>query len=68
MSQLRHIYVGRAHKREPVVLFIAGAHIRICTDDGLPIRELVMDPNRIYQRMTPPRLVANQLGQRSTQT
>jgi hypothetical protein len=68
LSQLRHIYVGRAHKRQPVVLFIAGAHIRLCTDDGVPIRELVLDPNRIYQRMTPPRLVAHQLGQRSTQT
>jgi len=68
LSQLRHIYVGRAHKRQPVVLFIAGAHIRVCTDDGVPLRELVLDPNRIYQRMTPPRLVAHQLGQRSTQT
>lgn len=68
LSQLRHIYVGRKHKRQPVVLFIAGAHIRICTDDGLPIRELVLDPDQIYQRMTPLRLVANQLGQRSTQT
>jgi hypothetical protein len=49
------MYVARAHKRQPVILFIAGAHIRVCTDDGVPIRELVLDPNRIYQRMTAPR-------------
>lgn len=66
LSQLRHIYVGRAYKRQPVLLFIAGAHVRICSDDGLPIRELILDPNRLYQRMKQPRLVAAQLGQRST--
>jgi transposase InsO family protein len=68
LSQLRHIYVGRGRKGQAVILLIAGANVRICAEDGTPIRELVLDPNRDYQPMTRPRLVANQLGQRSTIT
>jgi transposase InsO family protein len=61
LSQLRHIYVGRAHSRHSVILFIAGPNVRICTDDGTLLRELVLDPARKYQPLTTPRLVANQL-------
>jgi hypothetical protein len=68
LRQLRHIYVGRAYRRTSVILFIAGAHVRICTEDGTPLRELVLDPDRKYQPLTTPRLVANQLRQRSTVT
>lgn len=67
-SQLRHIYVGRAHSRSPVLLFVAGANVRICSQDGTLLRELVLDPNRKYQPLTAPTLVANQLRQRSAIT
>jgi transposase InsO family protein len=66
LSQLRHIHVGRAHSRTSVLLFIAGPYVRICTDDGIVLRELVLDPSRKYQPSTSPKVVASQLRQRST--
>lgn len=68
LSQLRHIYVGRAHSRSSVLLFVAGPNVRVCTDDGTLLRELVLDPDRKYQPLTTPKLVANQLRQRSAIT
>lgn len=49
LSRLRHIYVGRAHKRERIRLLIAGAHVRIVREDGQLLRELTLDPSRGYQ-------------------
>ena len=54
--------MGRAHSRSSVILFIAGPKVRICTDDGTLLRELVLDPHRKYQPLATPRLVANQLS------
>ncbi|MEK6226130.1 MAG: IS481 family transposase [Chloroflexota bacterium] len=48
LSQLRHIYVGRAHKGERIRLLIAGANVRIVRDDGQLLRELTLDPSRRY--------------------
>jgi hypothetical protein len=54
LSQLRHIYVGRAHKDATVRLLIAGANVRIVRDEGQLLRELTLDPSRDYQaRRTP---------------
>jgi hypothetical protein len=47
-SQLRRIYVGRAHKGETIRLLIAGANVRIVREDGQLLRELTLDPSRRY--------------------
>ena len=47
-SQLRHIYVGRAHKGATIRLLIAEPNVRIVRDDGQLLRELTLDPNRRY--------------------
>jgi transposase InsO family protein len=48
LSQLRHIYVGRAHKGATIRLLIAGANVRIVRHDGVLLRELTLDPERLY--------------------
>jgi transposase InsO family protein len=48
LSQLRHIYIGRAHKGATIRLLIAGSNVRIVRDDGQLLRELSLDPNRRY--------------------
>ena len=50
-SKLRHIPVGRAHMHQPVRLLIAGANVRVVREDGLLLRELVIDPRFDYQRL-----------------
>jgi len=47
-SQLRHIYIGRAHKGETIRLLIAEPNVRIVRDDGRLLRELTLDPGRRY--------------------
>ncbi len=49
LGRLRHIPVGVAHKNRKVRLLVAGADVRIITDDGELIRALTLDPNRNYQ-------------------
>jgi len=48
-SKLRHIPVGSAHKHQAVRLLIAGANVRIVREDGLLLRELMIDPRCDYQ-------------------
>lgn len=48
LSVLRHIYIGRAHRGETIRLLIAGAHVRIVRADGRLLRELTLDPDRLY--------------------
>ena len=48
LSELRHIYVGRAHKGATIRLLIAGPNVRIVRDDGQLLRELTLDPSRRY--------------------
>lgn len=48
-NQLLHIGVGRAHKGQVVRLFVADLEVRVVRDDGLLIRDLVLDPSRNYQ-------------------
>jgi hypothetical protein len=48
-SKLYKIGVGRAWKHTPVRLYIADRHVRIHTHDGQLLRQLTIDPTRIYQ-------------------
>jgi transposase InsO family protein len=47
-SQLRHIYIGRAHKGETIRMLIAEPNVRIIREDGQLLRELTLDPSRRY--------------------
>ena len=49
LSQLRHIYVGTAHKRQTVRLLVAGDRVRVVREDGQLLRELTLDTSRDYQ-------------------
>jgi hypothetical protein len=49
-SRLRHIGIGRAHKGERVLLLIADADVRVVSEDGELIRQLLIDPSCDYQR------------------
>jgi transposase InsO family protein len=49
LGRLRHIPVGVAHKNRKVRLFVAGADVRVVTEDGELIRALTLDPMRSYQ-------------------
>ena len=49
-SRLHHIGLGRRHAGRRVVLLVADLQIRVLTEDGEFLRELVLDPSRDYQR------------------
>ncbi len=51
LGRLRHLYVSYRHKRCPVTLLVAGAHLRVVAEDGSILRELTLDPSRDYQRV-----------------
>ena len=48
-SRLHHIGLGRRHAGTRVLLLVAGLDVRIVTEDGELLRELVLDPTRDYQ-------------------
>jgi hypothetical protein len=50
-SRLRHIGLGARH-RGRIVLFVADRDVRIVTEDGELLRQLVLDPTRDYQRQS----------------
>jgi hypothetical protein len=52
MSRLYKIGLGRAHKGRQVKLLIADQSIRVIDLEGQLIRELTLDPDRIYQPLT----------------
>ncbi len=66
LTRLYHIGVGRAFKRQPVHLLVAGRHIRIIHEDGSLIRELTLDPTRNYQPLRSPKVVHDVVRQVST--
>ena len=41
-------YVGRAHKGETIRLLVAEPNVRVVRDDGVLLRELTLDPERLY--------------------
>ena len=49
LGRLRHIPVGVAHKNRKVRLLVAGADVRVVTEEGELIRALTLDPTRSYQ-------------------
>ena len=48
-SRLHHIGVGRRHAGQHVRLLVHELHVRVITEDGELLRELVLDPSRDYQ-------------------
>jgi hypothetical protein len=48
-SRLYKIGLGRAHKGRAIKLLIADLNIRVISADGELIRELTLDPSRVYQ-------------------
>jgi len=51
-SRLHHIGLGRRHRGTPIVLFVADRDVRIVTEDGELLRQLVLNPLRDYQRQS----------------
>ncbi len=51
-SRLRHIGLGARHRGKAIVLFVADREVRIVTEDGQLLRQLVLDPTRDYQRQS----------------
>lgn len=68
LSRLRHFHVSYKHRGQPVMLLVAGDHVRAIAEDGQLLRELTLDPDRDYQRSTRPTLVRHQVRQRSVST
>ncbi len=50
------------------MLLVAGAHVWVIAEDGALLRELTLDSTRNYQHSAAPRLVRNQVRQRSAST
>ena len=51
LGRLRHIHVSYRCRRQPVVLLVAGANVRVVGEDGSILRELTLDPDRDYQTL-----------------
>lgn len=68
LSRLRHFHVSYKHRGQPVMLLVAGAHVRAIAEDGQLLRELTLDADRDYQRSVAPTLVRHQVRQRSVST
>jgi len=52
-SRLYKIGLGRAHKGRQVKLLVADQSIRVVTLEGELLRELTLDPSRVYQPLSP---------------
>ena len=48
LGRLRHIRVGAVHRNRQVLLLVAGADVRVVTTGGELLRELRLDPDRLY--------------------
>jgi len=51
-SRLLHIGLGRQYRGTKIVMFVADRAVRVLTEDGDLVRELVLDPARDYQRQS----------------
>ena len=60
--------VSYKHRGQPVMLLVAGDHVRAIAEDGQLLRELTLDADRDYQRSSRPTLVRHQVRQRSAST
>lgn len=52
---LHHIGIGRDHARKRVVVLVNGLEIRVITRHGELLRELTLDPTKVYQPTGRPR-------------
>lgn len=52
LGRLRHLYVSYKQRRLPVTLLVAGPHVRVVAEDGSILRELTLDAERNYQRVS----------------
>jgi transposase InsO family protein len=50
-GRLHHIGIGAAYKGWRIAMFIDGRNIEIVSLDGSPLRRLILDPTRDYQRL-----------------
>lgn len=48
-SRLHHIGLGRRHTGTRVLVLVADLEVRVITEDGEMLRELILDPSRDYQ-------------------
>lgn len=48
-TRLHHIGVGHAHKAKRVIMLIDGLDVRVLSEDGELLRDLILDPTRDYQ-------------------
>lgn len=53
-SRLHHLGVGRAHAGTKVLILVKDLNVRIITQDGELLRELVLDPAKDYQKQAKP--------------
>jgi transposase InsO family protein len=51
-SRLHHIGLGARHRGKAIVLLVADRDVRIMTEDGELLRQLILDPGRDYQRQS----------------
>jgi transposase InsO family protein len=65
LGRLRHIPVGAIHRNRKVTLLVAGAQVRIFTEDGELLRELTLDATKSYQALNGRWPVHNVLQQAS---
>jgi hypothetical protein len=53
-SRLHHIGLGRKLTGVRVLVLVDGLRVRVLTEDGELIRELMLDPRHDYQPQGPP--------------
>ena len=53
-SRLHHIGVGRAHAGTTVLILVKDLDVRVITRNGEPLRDLVLDPAKDYQKQPTP--------------
>jgi hypothetical protein len=51
-SGLLHIGMGNRYRGQRVVLLVADRDVRVLSEDGELLRQLVLDPSRGYQRQS----------------
>ena len=68
LGRLRHIHISCTYKHWPVRILVAGAYVRVVTEDGQLLRELTIDPARDYQPLGGTRFLRDDLTQASGMT
>jgi len=66
LGRLHHIGLGLVYKNRPVRLLVAGAHVRVVTEEGSLLRELTLDPTRDDQPLGGRTLFRDVVRQAST--